>query len=138
METKEKKRLYDIEYRKRNKSRIRAYQKVYVVKNREAVNSYQRDYCKKNPDKVRNRSYKHSYGITLEAYNQILTKQNGVCAICKSQDQFKARLSVDHVHHTKIVRGLLCHKCNVALGLLSEDTCRIKRALEYVQGGVSC
>lgn len=39
--------------------------------------------------------------------------QNGKCAICgKDEKEFTKRLSVDHNHRTKKVRGLLCFRCN--------------------------
>ena len=56
----------------------------------------------------------------------MLEGQNGVCAICSLRETRKLRgkitaLSVDHNHRTKKIRGLLCHKCNLALGFLSVD-----------------
>jgi Recombination endonuclease VII len=40
-------------------------------------------------------------------------------------------LCVDHDHSTGQVRGLLCKRCNYALGLL-EDTKSLVRAVEYL------
>src|SRR3990170_3742892 len=69
-----------------------------------------------NP-KVRDAIYKRKYGISLNDYNQILLKQSGGCAICKTQPK-NHRLSIDHNHRTKKVRGLVCKYCNQALGIL--------------------
>ena len=41
----------------------------------------------------------------------------GACQNCGSTE----RLCIDHCHDTKKPRGLLCHKCNTALGLLNDD-----------------
>lgn len=55
------------------------------------------------------------YGITLEDYEKMLESQNGGCAICGRVPTGRA-LHVDHDHKTGLVRGLLCHSCNHAIG----------------------
>lgn len=75
---------------------------------------------------------KRKYGITIEEYDDMMEKQNGLCAICFQKDADK-RLAIDHCHTSNIVRGLLCAKCNVALGLFADDTHRLQRAIEYLQ-----
>lgn len=77
-------------------------------------------------------SLKRHYGITLEEYAEMLTKQNGVCASCGDPPNGR-KLSVDHNHETDEIRGLLCDRCNFALGQLKEDPIRIKRLLNYLQ-----
>lgn len=61
------------------------------------------------------------YKLTIEDYNELLEKQNNVCAICKKVEDVKQgqkiiKLAVDHNHITGKIRGLLCVKCNVAVG----------------------
>ena len=77
---------------------------------------------------------KSKYGLTLEAFDEMVEKQNGVCAIClKSEvDVLKKRLSVDHCHKTGKVRGLLCSRCNQAIGLMKDDVSSLARAIEYL------
>jgi len=81
-------------------------------------------YCKSNPDLILSIKLKHKYGITLEQYNAMLSKQSGVCMICgkiNNRINYKTgkpeRLVVDHEHDTGMVRGLLCHRCNLAVGI---------------------
>lgn len=45
----------------------------------------------------------------------MLEEQGGVCAICRGREGRKY-LAVDHSHVTGCVRGLLCTRCNVAVG----------------------
>lgn len=79
---------------------------------------------------------KHTYGITLEEYGAILKSQKGVCAICKdAQIKYKNKsdLCIDHNHNTNKVRGLLCHACNRALGMLKDDIKILESAISYLK-----
>lgn len=76
-----------------------------------------------NPEKWKNAHLKRMYGITLEEYNQMKQEQNGKCAICSCEEKFKQNekiknLCVDHDHKTGEIRGLLCHRCNIALSVI--------------------
>lgn len=79
-----------------------------------------------------------NYDISLEQYEEMLSAQNGVCAICKQPESSLRRgtfksLDVDHNHATGAVRGLLCSACNASLGLLREDPIRIQALLDYIE-----
>lgn len=74
------------------------------------------------------RHLQEKYGLSVEAYNEMLDTQQNACAICKlpfyavkpsfdSGAGVWVRVSnVDHDHTTKRVRGLLCTRCNRNLG----------------------
>jgi len=55
-----------------------------------------------------------------------------VCALCESLPTAGISLHVDHDHGTGEIRGLLCVRCNNALGLFREDPDLLKRAARYV------
>lgn len=77
---------------------------------------------------------KRKYGMSESEYQQLVIDQNYVCAICKRGEPRKnSRLAVDHCHVTGIVRGLLCTKCNTALGLLDEDAEVMKNLVAYLE-----
>ena len=76
---------------------------------------------------------KHWYGITLEEYDELSAYQNYVCAICLEVCNTGQPLSVDHCHDTNEVRGLLCRRCNVAIGKLKSVEL-LDRAIEYLTG----
>jgi hypothetical protein len=77
--------------------------------------------------------FKYTYGITIEQYDDMYIEQGGCCAICgKHQLEQQRRLAVDHCHITMIVRGLLCDRCNTAIGLFKEDRNTIINALDYL------
>jgi hypothetical protein len=98
-----------------------------------------REYRKKNPDSFRNSDLKKSFGITLDIYNEMLSEQAGVCAICGNPETIvdnrtnKIRnLAVDHCHTTKKVRGLLCMGCNQGLGNFRENPDFLAKAISYI------
>lgn len=75
-------------------------------------------------------------GMSVEEYAARFVAQGGVCAICKKPDN-RLSLARDHCHRTGAWRGLLCGKCNKALGLFGDDVELLRAAAEYVeQGGV--
>ncbi len=83
----------------------------------------------------RNRNLIRAYGISSEEYNTLLIKQNGKCAICSQESDAKGKnagLHVDHDHKTERVRGLLCYRCNIAIGFLDEDSDRIYKIMDYL------
>ena len=70
-------------------------------------------------------------------YNQLFNKQSGRCAICGiHQNDINKKLAVDHNHLTGKVRGLLCSKCNMAIGLLGVDIegiTPLKKSINYIK-----
>lgn len=98
-------------------------------------NTRQREYNRANPEQVWKRNKLKLYGMTYEAYHELLTKQNGVCAICGTADPGRGHqhLAVDHCHTTNIVRGLLCHSCNTGLGHFKDSISLLDKAKEYLK-----
>ena len=85
---------------------------------------------------ARNSHLKRTYGLTQKSFQTLLLQQGGTCAIC-----FEAigqgtplRAVVDHDHESGTVRGLLCDRCNHALGHLKESAEIARRAALYLQG----
>ena len=76
-----------------------------------------------------------TYGITREQYNEMLIKQDYLCAICgRHQSESPKGLHTDHCHDTNKVRGLLCSSCNLALGLMKHNTTILTKAVKYLGG----
>lgn len=78
---------------------------------------------------------KKKYGLTLEAWNNMLIAQNSCCAICKTHTDncLHQQLSVDHDHTTGKVRALLCEQCNTALGKFKDSPELLREAADYVE-----
>ena len=104
-------------------------------------------YNKSNKEKTaeinRKSKLKRKYGISLDDYDMMLKKQNGGCAICGTKKpagksgQFGPVFHVDHCHKSGLVRGLLCHHCNVALGAFKESSELLIKAAEYIERNAS-
>jgi len=86
--------------------------------------------------KAKNRewSIKRKYQISQEDYDSLLITQSDACKICGSTSSRRGDqpLVVDHCHQTGEVRGLLCHPCNVAIGLLGENISTLQSAINYL------
>lgn len=83
-----------------------------------------------------------TYGITYPEYMMLSEDQDHVCAICKNPElgihnrghqTVPLSLSVDHCHDTGSIRGLLCAKCNKALGLYNDNIELLEAAIEYLR-----
>lgn len=84
---------------------------------------------RKQREQVRNIN---KYGLTIEEFNALSEAQNNVCAICGQPPRGKTRLSVDHDHETRRVRGLLCDPCNTGLGMFKDSPELLTAAIAYL------
>lgn len=84
------------------------------------------------PDRWHQYHIKSKYNINIEVYNNLVKIQNNECAICY-QSQENKRLYIDHDHISGKIRGLLCQKCNSALGLFNDCEQTITQALNYLK-----
>ncbi len=106
------------ELRERGRQRTRQW----IADNEERYRDYKRAYGKLDKKKRADRRdhLKRKFGLTLEDYDALLAAQHGGCAIC-GDPPAKTALHVDHDHETGVVRGLLCFRCNAAIGNLRDD-----------------
>ena len=83
----------------------------------------------------RRATLKRYHGVTPEDYDRMYAAQNGVCAICGSASLQNGRsnLDIDHCHKTNVIRGLLCQRCNRAIGLFGDNADTMLRAVEYLR-----
>ncbi|QXJ19887.1 endonuclease VII domain-containing protein [Actinomadura graeca] len=77
----------------------------------------------------RNYLLKLRYGLTEEQVDQMIVRQGGVCVICLRAEAKQ----VDHSHLTGVVRGILCFRCNGALGQFHDDPRCLGDAADYVE-----
>lgn len=117
-------------------------------------------WAKKNPEKNRqwNRNYEQSlsveqrretllrtkYKMSLADFEVMLASQDGRCAACRTDTPGgRNGWHVDHDHGCcpgsttcgQCVRGILCHHCNAALGLLKDSRERLEQLMQYLSKG---
>jgi len=96
---------------------------------------------KKSNYREKNREHTlKKYGLSLQDYDNLCDEQNGLCLICCKPESIidyntkKLKpLAVDHCHITNKVRGLLCSKCNQAIGLLQDSPKLLHNAATYLK-----
>ncbi len=91
-------------------------------RNQKCAACYMKQYKKEFPDRIKDARLKCYYGLTLVQFNRLMIKQKAKCAICKSdKNETKSgkiqSFVVDHCHKTNKIRGLLCHTCNMRVGV---------------------
>lgn len=88
-------------------------------------------------DRSRRASHlRRHYGITIEQFDTLLASQGGGCAICGSNVSDKGRrFHVDHAHDSGRVRGILCGRCNRAMGQFNDDATLCENAAQYLRRG---
>ena len=69
------------------------------------------------------------YGLTKTQYTEMLNSQKNSCKICNEN----TNLVVDHCHLTGQVRGLLCNRCNLALGSLRDSVELAIKVVNYLE-----
>ncbi|MBH1939046.1 endonuclease VII domain-containing protein [Streptomyces sp. AV19] len=117
---------------------------VYRSDCKECCSARARQWFADNKERARENRHRwalfNSYGITPDDYLLLLKQQGGVCAICSEDEPnehgrtgTKFRLAVDHCHRTGRVRGLLCQKCNRAIGLLKDNADLLRKAIDYLE-----
>jgi hypothetical protein len=101
-------------------------------------------YCSQQcaDESIADHYYKRTYGISLDTYKELLEQQDHKCAICQQEgfvmaEHHQVKLMVDHCHTTGAVRGLLCHNCNRALGLLQDSRQYLLNAVKYLEGATT-
>src|SRR5215470_12521045 len=126
----------DPEYRKSQKERNRRFHAAHKeeinerIRFKYATDPQFRAKCLARNAKERRANHLKCYGMSLLEYQLRLMLQNGVCAICNKKPN--GLLCVDHCHVTGKVRGLLCRKCNSALGFYDDDPKLAQAGADYL------
>ena len=128
------------EWKKKNPD----YSKEYSKRTSAKYYALRREKERENPDlRLRNffstKKARLKIKLSYEEYKEMFITQNNTCAICLNPETSVHHksgvnnvLSIDHSHKTNKVRGLLCRKCNMAIGLLRDNPEIVLRAYNYL------
>lgn len=109
--------------------------KEWQHKNPERLRAWRRKYREEHGEEKKRRDreghLRRKYGVTQNMFEALVLAQLGKCAICGANEAME--LHIDHDHRTKKVRGLVCGKCNKAIGLLNDDPDRLTSAKKYLE-----
>jgi hypothetical protein len=122
------------EWRKKNPKKHRDMVQTWRKRNPERVATYARIWRARYPDKYRADTLRSNHNMTVAEYDVLHAKQQGKCAICGTTETKGkgGRLFVDHCHELDHIRGLLCHPCNLGIGMFKHDTNLLAKAMEYL------
>lgn len=153
----EKRREIAKRWRQKHGAASDARKRAYRAENRAKIQAAKDKWARENPERVaatralarirrlRMKLATHlvwHYQFTLKDYEALLTAQGHRCAICGrvSGNDHGDRLFVDHDHDAGAVRGLLCNRCNSALGYFGDSPKRLRRAAAYLENwrGKTC
>ena len=122
-------KAYDKEYYARNREHIKLRVKKWKAKNPDNV----RAYYQRNKKKIIAKNWRYLYGVSPEQVAAQLEVQEGACAICRSTTPGgKGYWHIDHDHATGVFRGMLCHYCNIGLGVFKDNPQALRQAAVYL------
>lgn len=81
-----------------------------------------------------------NYGLTREAWLNMVLAQDLRCAICRKKFGSSKDIQVDHDHRCcrtvptcgRCVRAILCADCNIGMGNFSDDATVLRLAADYL------
>ncbi len=132
-------------YCEQNREKRSAYCRRYHKKNRAREKAYRIEFYRKNKEMIRRRAREATkaamlkkHNITPEQFADMIAEQNGVCSICGNPEtQIRKgraiKLVLDHCHETGTIRGLLCSRCNLALGAFYDNIDILVSAVSYLR-----
>lgn len=111
-------------------SRRKLYEKEYRAKNKERLLENTRRYRERNKEKIQKagREYHH------KRKGLIATRPRpDLCECCGGPPIRDQVLHLDHCHITGKFRGWICMKCNSAIGQLGDTLTGAQKAVKYLE-----
>jgi len=111
---------------------IKKQNKEKYLRNKDKILARQKDKFRENPG--------IHHHVTIDEYKRLLSLQEEKCAACKLLPDGES-LQFDHDHECcagrhscgKCIRGLLCNRCNTALGFLNDSIPMLESLIVYLK-----
>ncbi len=129
-EKKARKKAYNAAYCASHQEYYRAHRKAYYQANKPKMQAVARARRAADPEKGRSYTRKRNrerlgiIGATDE--QRVGACENTAC-------DYVGPLCCDHDHATGLIRGWLCDRCNIAMGLMKDDPARLRGAATYLE-----
>jgi len=125
-------------YKQRTIKQRLDWQNNWKKRNPHKAKEYYEKYKKLFPEKLEKKNFQSKialgrYKISFEEYQELKKKQNNLCLLCGKPNKSSRSLAIDHCHKTGRIRGLLCSKCNIGLGMFEDNIKLLKKAIIYLQ-----
>jgi len=109
------------------RARSREYGRAWNVRHPEARREAGVRYQRANAERVSKATREKKYKMTMAEIDAMIADQGNACKLCRGE--LGDTWTVDHDHkccpkaHTcgRCIRGILCRRCNIAIGMLGED-----------------
>lgn len=129
----EKQNAYSRASYRRNRERALEQKRAWRLRNPD----YMREYAATHREEKRENRTRSTYGVGRQEYAALLAAQDGHCAMCEAtigtQRNGKTEpLFIDHDKETGRVRGLLCNRCNSAIGYIDHRVEVAEAAVRYL------
>lgn len=124
------------EYRETNRDAYRKRGRKWYKKNKAAILARQKAKYKANPAHWRDKNLRSRHGVTLVEVEAMMAQQGHCCANSFCRVTFgkgPTKPCLDHDHKTNKVRGILCNRCNIALGFCEDNAAKIRGLAEYLE-----
>lgn len=134
LKNKEEHRVYCRKYAAEHQEEAKKRAKAHYHANKDAINARRRSdpvYVRRN----KSRALKFRTGATLEEKEKLLASQFYMCAACGDDlsNTGPRNQCLDHDHKTGALRAVLCNCCNIALGMVKDDTSRLEKLIVYLE-----
>lgn len=113
----------------------REYKRNLEASNKEHFKKYKKKY--RTQGSRRAECIKKDYGISYDEYVDIYNRDLGKCRICSKtlaieKTENLETASIDHCHKSGRIRGILCGKCNIGIGMFDENLDLLLKARDYL------
>lgn len=125
---------YSRRWRALNPERARAISVRHRTKPETKALTSARQKIARAADPVRYRGYTLSrYGLTVATWEALFDAQGRACAICRSINASTWHTDHDAAIGLHAVRGILCQRCNMGVGLFDDNPAALSRAALYLE-----